>query len=65
MGTYSLEHIIQEWGKGKLTEEQVVGQILLIIQGIHKQLALVESRLGHLEQVKRDPTPRAPRSGQV
>ena len=64
MGTYSLEHIIQEWGKGKLTEEQVVGQILLILQGILKQLALVENRLGHLEQVKREPTPRAPRSGQ-
>jgi hypothetical protein len=62
MGTYSLEHIIQEWGKGKLTEEQVVGQILLIIQGIQKQLALVESRLGHLEQVKREPTPKTPRT---
>jgi hypothetical protein len=62
MGTYSLEHIIQEWGKGKLTEEQVVGQILLIIQGIQKQLALVESRLGHLEQVKREPAPKTPRT---
>ena len=60
MGTYSLEHIIQEWGKGKLTEEQVVGQILLILQGIHKHLALLESRLGHLEQVKREPTHKTP-----
>ena len=60
MGTYSLEHIIQEWGKGKLTEEQVMGQILLIIQGMLKQLALVESRLGHLEQVKREPTQKTP-----
>jgi hypothetical protein len=62
MGTYSLEHIIQEWGKSKLTEEQVIGQILLIIQGIHKQLALVEGRLAHLEQVKREPPPKAPRT---
>ena len=61
MGTYSLEHIIQEWGKGKLTEEQVVGQILLILQGIHKHLALLESRLGNLEQVKREPTQKTPR----
>jgi len=62
MGTYSLEHIVQEWGKGKLTEEQVVGQILLIMEGIQKQLALVENRLGHLEQVKREPTPKTPRT---
>ena len=62
MGTYSLDHIVQEWGKGKLTEEQVVGQILLIIQGIQKQLALVENRLGRLEQVKREPTPKTPRT---
>ena len=62
MGTYSLEHIIQEWGKSKLTEEQVIGQILLIIQGIHKQLALVEGRLARLEQVRREPPPKAPRT---
>ena len=61
MGTYTLEHIIQEWGKGKLTEEQVVGQILLIIQGIQKELALVEDRLVHLEQVKREPMHKTPR----
>jgi hypothetical protein len=62
MGTYSLEHIIQEWGKSKLTEEQVIGQILLLLQGIHKQLALVEGRLARLEQVKREPPPKAPRT---
>jgi len=62
MGTYSLEHIIQEWGKSKLTEEQVIGQILLILQGIHKQLALVEGRLARLEQVKRELPPKAPRT---
>lgn len=62
MGTYSLEHIIQEWGRSKLTEEQVIGQILLILQGIHKQLALVEGRLARLEQVKREPPPKAPRT---
>ena len=62
MGTYTLEHIIQEWGKSKLTEEQVIGQILLIIQGIHKQLALVEGRLARLEQAKRETPPKAPRT---
>ncbi len=51
MGTYSLEHIVQEWGKGNLTEEQVIGQILLLIRDIRKQLADLERRLVHLEQV--------------
>lgn len=63
MGTYSLEHIIQEWGKSKLTEEQVIGQLLLILQGIKQQLELIESRLVHLEQLaKRQPPPKAPRT---
>jgi len=50
MGTYSLEHIIREWGKGELTVEQVVGQILLVIQEIQVRLARIESRLARLEQ---------------
>jgi hypothetical protein len=64
MGTYSLEHIIQEWGKGKLTDEQVIGQVLLIIREVKEQLGLVEARLLRLEQAaKRGPTPQAPRAG--
>jgi hypothetical protein len=51
MGTYSLEHIVREWGKGNLTVEQVVGQILLVIQEIQAQLARIESRLARLEQI--------------
>ena len=62
MGTYSLEHIIQEWGKGKLTEEQVIGQVLLILQEVKEQFARVEARLLRLEQTsKRDTRPKAPR----
>jgi len=63
MGVYSLEHIIQEWGKGKLTEEQVIGQVLLIIREVKEQLGIVEARLLRLEQVtKRKSTPKAPRA---
>jgi hypothetical protein len=53
MGAYSLEHIIREWGKGNLTVEQVIGQILLLIQEIQTRLAHIESRLAHLEQVSK------------
>lgn len=51
MGTYTLEHIIREWKKGELTAEQVIGQILLTIQDIQKQLAQIESRLIRLEKL--------------
>jgi hypothetical protein len=50
MGTYSLEHIIREWKKAELTAEQVIGQILLKIQEMQKQLEQIETRLARLEQ---------------
>lgn len=50
MGTYSLEYVIQGWKKGKLSAEQVIGQILLMIQEIRRQLAQIEARLARLEQ---------------
>jgi hypothetical protein len=50
MGMYSLEHIIREWKKAELTAEQVIGQVLLMIREMHKQLAQIESRLARLEQ---------------
>jgi len=53
MGAYSLEHVIREWGKGNLTTEQVIGQILLMIQEIQTRLARIESKLAHLEQPTR------------
>ncbi len=50
MGTYPLEYLIREWGKGALTEEQVIGQVLLLIQEARKQLAEIESKLLSLER---------------
>ncbi len=50
MGTYSLEHIIQEWSKGKLTSEQVIGQMLQLIHRIKNQITDLEARLLRLER---------------
>ncbi len=50
MGTYALEYIIQKWGKGELTEAQVIGQLLLVVQEVKKQLAEIESKLLCLER---------------
>ncbi len=53
MGTYALEHLILEWGKGTLTEEQAIGQVLLLIQEVRKQLVEIECKLASLERVLR------------
>ncbi|MDY7041884.1 MAG: hypothetical protein SVX38_13585 [Chloroflexota bacterium] len=44
MGTYSLEFIIREWGKGSLTTEQVLGQVLLLIQQLETRVRELERR---------------------
>jgi hypothetical protein len=53
MGTYSIETIIREWAKGNLTNEQAIGQILLLIQGLQDRLQEFETRLFRCEQKKR------------
>jgi hypothetical protein len=53
MGTYPLETIIREWERSKLTTEQVIGQVLLLIQELQKRLDELESRLPRWEQRRR------------
>ena len=53
VGTYPLETIIREWKNAKLTTEQAVGQILLLIQDMQKQLTKLESRIFRYEQKKK------------
>lgn len=43
MSNYTLDEIIRRWGKGQLTTEQAVGQILLLLQSLSR-------RVGQLEQ---------------
>jgi hypothetical protein len=44
MGTYPLEFIIREWGKGNLTIEQVLGQMLLLFQQLEARVRELEHR---------------------
>lgn len=44
MSSYSLEEIIKRWGRGDLTTEQAIGQILLVVQSLSR-------RVGKLEQL--------------
>ena len=53
MGTYGLENVIQAWGRGDLTIEQAIGQILLLLQEFEERLCNVERRLEqHKKQVR-------------
>lgn len=45
MGTYGLDGVIEAWEQGKLTTEQVVGQILLLLQEFEKRIKGAEHRL--------------------
>ena len=46
MGTYGLQELIRRWGRGQLTTEQAVGQILLLLVELDKRLQKLERRRG-------------------
>lgn len=45
MGAYSLDTLVRKWGRGELTVEQVVGQILLNLQDLQDTVAGLERRV--------------------
>jgi len=45
MGTYSLEELIRLWRQEKLTPEQAIGQILLLLRELQRRLQELEQRL--------------------
>ena len=44
MGIYSLETLIRKWGLSELTAEQAIGQMLLILQELVRQVEALERR---------------------
>ena len=53
VGTYGLENVILAWGRGDLTSEQAIGQILLLLQELEERLRSMEHRLEqHKERVR-------------
>ncbi len=50
MGTYGLNGVILAWKRDKLTTEQAIGQILLIMRELEERIRLLEQyleRMGH------------------
>lgn len=45
MGTYSIETLVRKWGRGELTLDQTVGQILLRLQDLQDTVTRLERRL--------------------
>jgi len=53
VGTYGLENVTLAWGRGDLTIEQAIGQILLLLQELEERLRSMEHRLEqHQERVR-------------
>jgi len=44
MGTYGLKEVVFRWGRGMLTVEQAIGQILLLLQAIEERLRDLEHK---------------------
>jgi hypothetical protein len=44
MSAHPLNKVIELWRAGKLTEEQAIGQMLLLLQGLQKRLDELERR---------------------
>jgi hypothetical protein len=44
MSAYPLKDVIKFWEVGKLTQEQMIGQILLLLQGLQQRLDELERR---------------------
>ncbi|MFQ5857840.1 MAG: hypothetical protein ACE5LU_19725 [Anaerolineae bacterium] len=45
MGVYSLETLVRKWGRGELTVEQAIGQILLHVQDLKDTVTGLERRI--------------------
>lgn len=61
MGTYGLEGVIRAWGRGDLTAEQTIGQILLLLQELEERMRSIECRLEqHRERVRHQEQQKSP-----
>ncbi len=52
MGNYNLDELINRWEREKLTTEQAVGQILLILRSLSKRIRELERRHWRQEQAE-------------
>ena len=52
MGTYGLQGVIQAWELGKITTEQAIGQILLLLVALEERLREIEQQM---EKLRRRP----------
>lgn len=45
MGTYGLQEVIHRWERDKLTTEQAIGQILLLLLELEQRVRKLEQQL--------------------
>jgi hypothetical protein len=50
MSTYSLKQLLDLWAQGRLTAEQLLGQMLQHLAAQGQQIKTLEQRVGQLEQ---------------
>jgi len=50
MGTYGLQGVIRAWELGKITTEQAIGQILLLLVALEERLREIEQQMEWLRR---------------
>jgi hypothetical protein len=52
MGNYNLDEVITRWEREKLTTEQAIGQILLLMRSLSERILELERRSWRHEQAE-------------
>lgn len=55
MGSYNFDELINLWEREKLTTEQAVGQVLLLLRSLSERIRDLERRLWKQEQANSVP----------
>jgi len=59
MGAHSIEELLRLWETERITQERVIGQILLLLQGLQQQIYELERRVA-----RGDDSPRSTAAGE-
>lgn len=52
MSAYELARVIEKWDREELTNEQAIGQLLLLVESLNRRVGSLERRIERLRGVK-------------
>jgi hypothetical protein len=55
MSAHSIKELIKLWAAERITQERIIGQILLLLQGLQQQIYELEKRVARSERATQSP----------